>query len=271
MAHTILFTDMDNTLLTSDKEVSPALQQLLVQMIGHGGRLVLASGRALCSILETAKRAHLLFPDTLVIAANGNEIYDCSTQTYLLRKGVPVSAANRVIALAQKHGVHVQSYTDTHVVCSQDGPELAQYKQKTGMEAVLTDDITGLIGHAPCKLIAIDLHDHSRLEALRQDILAEYSDTLSCIFSCEEYLEIFDKTAGKGSALQFVCDHLQLPLSASVACGDAENDISMLQAADIGVAMCNADPQVKEQADFITSLDSDHDGLAEVLYKFFEL
>lgn len=269
MAHKILFTDMDNTLLNADKKVSPALQQLLKAMTDGGNRLVLSSGRALWSIEKTAKEANLIFPNTLIIAANGNEIYDYDAQKYLLRKSVPMDIANRIIELAAEHNVYIQSYSDTHVLTNTDGPELAHYKQKSGMEAIITEHITDCMEHAPCKLLAVSLTEHARLEALRQDILAEFGDTVCCIFSCGEYLEIFDKTAGKGSAVRFVCDHLGVSIDDSVACGDAENDISMLDAANIGAAMSNADPQVKEHADFITSRDSDHDGLAEVIQKFF--
>ena len=57
-----------------------------------------------------------------------------------------------------------------------------------------------------------------------------------------------DKTAGKGSAVEFVCEHLQIPITDSVAAGDAENDISMLQIGDISYAVENALPHVKAVA-----------------------
>ena len=91
------------------------------------------------------------------------------------------------------------------------------------------------------------------------------------IFSNPIYLEIFDKTAGKGNAVRFVCEHFQIPLSNSVAAGDAENDISMLQASGTAVAMANATPEVKACADFITQQDNDHDGLSEAILQLFEM
>jgi len=66
-----------------------------------------------------------------------------------------------------------------------------------------------------------------------------------------------------------VCNHLQIPISESVAAGDAENDISMLEAAGAAVAMANASPAVKACADFITQKDNDHDGLAEAIEYYF--
>lgn len=80
MSEKILFTDLDGTLLNSAKKVSPGMQLLLSKMVLAGNRLVLTSGRALPSVLKVAKNAGLLFPDTVIIAANGNEVYDCDNQ-----------------------------------------------------------------------------------------------------------------------------------------------------------------------------------------------
>ena len=115
------------------------------------------------------------------------------------------------------------------------------------------------------------MENHERLEAFRSRIQKKYGDRISAIFSNPIYLEIFDKTAGKGNAVRFVCEHFQISLSNSVAAGDAENDISMLQAAGTAVAMANATPEVKACADFITQQDNDHDGLSEAILQLFEM
>lgn len=271
MSKKILFTDLDGTLLTSDKKVSPSMQLLLSRLVRSGNRLVLTSGRALPSIVKLAQKTSLLFPDTVIIAANGNEIYDFYSQRFLLRKSVPLKIAQDIIDLARSLGVYIQSYDDNGIVSFCEGAELSRYAARTGMDYVICDDILKAIGHPPCKLLAIDLNDHAKLERLQDDILTRYGDTVSAIFSNSQYLEIFDKTAGKGNAVRFVCGHFGIPLSQSVAAGDAENDISMLEAAGCAVAMANADPAVKACADFITEKDNDHDGLAEAILKYFDL
>ena len=53
-----------------------------------------------------------------------------------------------------------------------------------------------------------------------------------------------------------------------LAIGDGENDISMIKAAGVGVAMINAPENVKQEADIVTTADNDHDGLAEILLKY---
>ena len=269
MSKKILFTDLDGTLLTGDKKISPSMQLLLSRLVRSGNRLVLTSGRALPSILQVAQKASLLVPDTVIIAANGNEIYDCDSQSFLLRKSVPTDAAQDIIDIARSFGIYIQSYDDRGIVSPKEGAELSRYAARTGMSYVISDDILKTVGHPPCKLLAIALDGHAKLEQLRDAVLARHSDIVSAIFSNPEYLEIFDKTAGKGNAVRFVCDHFGIPLSESVAAGDAENDISMLEASGCAVAMANADPAVKACADYITQKDNDHDGLSEAIIKYF--
>ena len=64
------------------------------------------------------------------------------------------------------------------------------------------------------------------------------------------------KEAGKGSGLKFVCNYLNVPVENSIAAGDAQNDISMLEAAGLSVAMCNGDEDIKAMADIVTKRDN---------------
>ena len=64
-----------------------------------------------------------------------------------------------------------------------------------------------------------------------------------------------------------MCGYYGVPLSDAYAAGDAENDISMLEAAGTGIAMLNATDKVKQAADIVTDLDNDNDGLADMMRK----
>lgn len=114
-------------------------------------------------------------------------------------------------------------------------------------------------------MLAADLHDHNKLEAFRLAISDWAEGRIQTIYSNDKYLELFRLDAGKGNALRFVCEYLGVPLSDAYAAGDAENDISMLQAAGCGIAMRNAPDPVKEAADMVTRSDNDQDGLAETM------
>lgn len=197
MSEKILFTDLDGTLLNSAKKVSPGMQLLLSKMVLAGNRLVLTSGRALPSVLKVAKNAGLLFPDTVIIAANGNEVYDCDTKTFLMRKSVPIEIAEDIISMAQEESLYLHSYSDTCVVAPKDGVEVKHYCSRTGMEYQVSDDLLKTIGHAPCKLLAIDMENHGRLEEFRSRIQEKYGDKISAIFPIRFILKFSIRPPGR--------------------------------------------------------------------------
>ena len=77
-------------------------------------------------------------------------------------------------------------------------------------------------------------------------------------------LEVITGGIDKGAALRYLLDLLSLKPEQVIAMGDGGSDVPMLQAAGIGIAMANAEPQVKAAADRITG-DCDADGVAQAL------
>ena len=85
------------------------------------------------------------------------------------------------------------------------------------------------------------------------------------LWSNPYYLEFFPAASGKGAALKVLCDLLGISPYFSVAAGDAPNDLSMIEAAGMGIAMCNGAEEVRFAATTVTAGDNDHDGLARAL------
>ncbi|MDW7672326.1 MAG: Cof-type HAD-IIB family hydrolase [Bacillota bacterium] len=82
--------------------------------------------------------------------------------------------------------------------------------------------------------------------------------------SGHDNLEILDRNATKGNALQWLAEFLGLTMEAVAAIGDHDNDLSMIRMAGVGFATGNAEQAVKEQADHITSTNNE-DALWDVL------
>ena len=72
----------------------------------------------------------------------------------------------------------------------------------------------------------------------------------------------------KASGLQELCTLLRIPLSETVAVGDAPNDLEILQLAGLSAAMGNASDSIKEICDVVVS-DNDHNGVLEVIQRYF--
>lgn len=261
----IFFSDLDGTLLNSQKTITPATRNALKKFTDSGNHFVICTGRAMDSVLQIQKDLSLTFPGTFLAAFNGAQIYDCDKETTIYRAGICIDLVSQIFDLAKKYGVHIQTYSDTHIITFADDECTKYYRHFIPSPLLLTSDIRSVLTIEPCKCIAIELHDHQKMEHFRKALLPLVGSTLSVMYSNPFYLEIFPSEAGKGSAVTRLCDYLQIPVENALAAGDEQNDISMIRAAGTGIAMINATEDVKASADRITDADNDHDGLVPFL------
>ncbi len=264
----LLFTDLDGTLLNSECKISEGTKKALDRWVAAGNRLILNSGRPLDSILEVKRLGELDYPGMLIVANNGSLIYDCDTDSILHRFGIPFEHVKYIMAVARKRGVHCQTYTDTHIVCEKENEHLTFYTNRIHLPYILTDDVVSKLPQPPQKLLAIDINDHQNLENLRKALLPWAKGKVEMLYSSSELMEFIHYESGKGNAIRTVCKMLNVPIEDSLAAGDMNNDLSMIEAAGIGIAMKNATPLLKEMADVVTDEDNNNDGLIEVLEKY---
>ena len=264
--HSLLFTDMDGTLLNDKCEISPTLKKGIDELTEKGHHFILSSGRPLPSILEMREKLELLYPNMLVISNNGALIYDCDKKVQILAHKIAQDDIRYIIQEAENSKLHIHGYTDTEIVCHEENDELRFYTSRIHLPLKCVDDIADNLENGTFKLQVIHLTDKTCLEAFRDHIRPFCEGRIQMFFSNDQYLEILPIAADKGSALNFVQDYLYAPKSHTYAAGDAENDISMLKAVGTAVAMRNASDAVKETADVITINDNNHDGLLEVIH-----
>lgn len=263
----LLFTDLDGTLLNNASQVSPGTRAFLDEFLAAGNRLILSSGRPKDSVLEVKNRAGLSQPGILLSCYNGAQIYDCDSRRTIMAKRLSLSYVSYLQEQAANYDLHIQTYQENAVVSPADDEEIRFYRVRIHLPLVVSPILTDALTEEPYKMLAASLHDHGKLEAFRLGISDWSEGKIQTIYSNDMYLELFRQDAGKGNALRFLCDHFDVPLSDAYAAGDAQNDISMLQAAGTGIAMCNAPDQVKDAADIVTDLDNDQDGLANLMQK----
>lgn len=288
----ILFTDMDGTLLKNDSTISPAMRAALARMTDRGHHLVLSSGRPLPSILEVRREAGLEFPNMFIISNNGALIYDCDRRRPILECRVCGQDAAFIVEKARAAGIHIHGYAAPgrtapeyaalghtapeytspeyeacEIVCSGMNEELRYYTRRIHLPLKCVEDLASALSEGSYKLQIIHLTDRSVLERFRDELLmnSDLGERVQMIFSNDQYLEVLPKEAGKGRAIKFVADYLPVLRTHTYAAGDAENDISMMEAAHVGIAMKNAPDAVKQYADIVTEGTNDEDGLLEVI------
>ena len=261
----LLFCDIDGTLVRTDGTISEHVRSLLIKLAREGHGFILTSGRPLSSILKVRDYIDIAFPHSYIIANNGGLIYDCNACKPVFEARLPLALIDELQSIAEEMQVHIQTYTQNSIVCRTETQEVMRYAARIKMPVILSDILTAPLTVAPYKMLALSLAGSDALMPLKRRIEKDYGDRINPMFSQDGYLELLPKESSKGNALHFLCKHLHIPVSDTYAVGDSENDIAMLREAGISYAMQNGDETVKSSAAYITALDHNHDGIAEVL------
>lgn len=264
----ILFMDLDDTLLNTQKEITPENSQAIAQALAQGHRAVINTGRPLFGAIKQIQSLGLEQKGCYAITYNGGLIYDCFEKKSVFKRTIPLSQVSYIFDAAARHNLFCQTYTDTHLVAPIHTPELEAYVSGTHVPYLVDPRCPGNLTEEPVKVLIIDSPDHRKSDIYRISMEKWAQDKVSIFFSSSTYLEHVPLGVSKGNAMKELCRILDIPLENTVAVGDAENDLPMVETAHIGVAMANATPQVKALADYITQRDCNHSGVAEVIEKF---
>ncbi len=265
----IFFTDLDDTLLDSRKQVSPEDQAAMHRALDAGHKIVINTGRPLPAALPTIRRTGLERPGCYAITYNGGLIYDCGSGETLFKKPLAMEYVRHIFEAAGRAGLYAHTYDDRNLICPRCTEETRRYSANTEITWREDPDFLEHLKEPPVKVIVIDYEDHQRLEKFREELAPWAKGRLTVTFSNAWYLEHMADGISKGGAMRFLCEHLGIPLSQTVAAGDAENDIPMLRTAGIGAAVANAAPEAKAAADYVAARDCDHSAVAEILERFF--
>lgn len=165
-------------------------------------------------------------------------------------------------------GIHIQTYSSTHILSEHETYGLKKYAEINKLPYQIVEDISVALEGDPYKLIAVGFGQHEDLLKYQAEVLSAYEETLDSFFSNDDFLEIVPSGISKGFAVRWLCGYLGIPIENSVAAGDAQNDIPMLEAAHVGAVMCNAFPGIAEHGNYITTADNNHNGVAEIIHRF---
>ena len=270
MKKRLLFLDLDGTLLNDAKEITPGNRQALERTLQRGHGVIITTGRPLKSALEQARRLGLDKPGCYVIAYNGAVVYDWGKQDQVFARALTKDSVIPVFEKANELGEHIQTYDSFEVLVEKRGDDEAvrRYCKMVNMTHRVIEDIRTDLKEDPIKCLVINYEKKDGLLKMQQWIRGNMPQ-MDCFFSCEQLLEVVPRGMNKGEAVKMLCKLLNVEIENAVACGDAANDLAMLKAAGVGVAMRNGTDEVKAVADYITTRDNNHDGVAEAADRYF--
>ena len=267
----LIALDLDGTLLTSGKTISPGDRAAVEAAIEKGVLVVPVTGRPAQGVPQEV----LDLPGVrYVISSNGATIRDVVTGETLLETHLEAETALAVLAASDhvtmireafREGVGYLSRADYDILCGRYEGAMLQYVLDT--RQVLPGTIADFLREDPRPIEELFFLTES--EAVKLD-LQETLSALPGIGFADPFprdLEVMAGGIDKGEGLLFLLDRLGIDPAEVMAIGDGGSDLPMLLAAGIGVAMGNATEGVKAGADWVTG-SCDENGVAAAIEKY---
>jgi len=248
----LLALDLDGTALDSDRRLPEDTAKAIERARVRGIEVVLCSGRMLCSVEIFWRRLGLTSP---IIGYNGAYAHQPHTREVFFYEPVPYEMTLGLVRLARDRGLHVHTYIDDELWVAERNAYVCQYERNYQVTARVVGDLATTITGPSIKVLFV-VRDRN-IDCLCNELRELYRDRLFVTQSEGIHVELLNIRANKGSALDAVADHLGLSADAVVAVGDGVNDIEMLRWAGTGVAVGNAHPRLREEADLVLP---DHPG-----------
>ncbi len=277
MAIKAIFLDIDGTLTNDRKEITPLTLSILLKAQKLGIRLVIASGRPAIGLYQYGDLLEMSQHHGLFVCYNGSRVVDCESGEVLVNRTMSADTCRRILHHLKQFrtrpmlecGDHVLVH-DVYDCMIKDGErEFNVFEYETRMNHYLLTEVPDLeaaVDGPQNKILTTGDSDYLREHA--EEMSAPFADEVAAMFTANFYYEYTPIGVDKGSALSEAMQLLNIRPEECIAFGDAENDISMLQYAGIGVAMKNAQEAVLQAADVISEKDNNHDGIAHVLMNY---
>lgn len=266
--YALIALDLDGTLLTDDLRITERSREAIRRARERGAAVLLASARPPRSMRRYHRDLGL---DTPVVAYNGALVWDVAAGTSLLHKPLVPDAARALVAFLRRRDPALNIslecgdrwYIDDLTEEVRRAIEQYEVDPPHGvgcLEQVLADEaeaISKVLFRGNLKTA------QELLAALPPDL----PERLHITTSGEWFCEVMAAGATKAAAIEWTAAYLGRASGGVLAIGDSPNDIPMLQAATLGVAMGNAAPMVIEAADVITSTNNE-DGVAVAIERY---
>ena len=257
-------TDIDGTILKWSFQFSPEVKKCIKELDESGIKVVLVTGRMHSSTTPVARELGLHTP---IVSYQGGLIKDESGKT-LYQKDLKPDYAKKIIKWARKNNVHLNLYLDDKLYVEHDNEIVKEYTDGRFIDYTVCsfDDLN--IENVN-KLLAIDLKDADKVTGWVEELSREFPD-LYIVKSTPFFCEIGSKDAKKSSGVKFLADMWGIKQEEILTIGDQNNDIELLKAGGIKVAMGNATEELKSYADYITDT-VENDGFVKAIEKFVKL
>jgi Cof subfamily protein (haloacid dehalogenase superfamily) len=259
----LIALDLDGTVIGADLVVRDRVRESVIRAQARGIAVTLVTGRMFAATRPFAQELGISGP---VVCYQGAAIYDVASGAIVQQTPLAQPVTREVLAKARADQFHAQCYADDRLYVEAIDAFTRKYIALSQVEPVVVSSLIEKFALEPTlKIVLVD-------EAERA---TAYTETLKTLLGARAYVtrshpdfvEVLDPGVDKGRALHVVAAHYGVPIDATLAVGDSWNDLPLLKAAGMGIAMGSAPPEVQVRADAVVG-DVAHDGVAEAIERY---
>ena len=257
----MLVSDIDGTILGSSNIITPKVKNAIRQATQKGLKIVIATGRMHNATVYITDELGLKTP---VISYQGAIIRD-SKKLYKCIS-IEKNLAFEIINKLREYGEHINVYTEDDLYVEDVSGRLLNYAEVRHINYKKIDKFEDISDKEILKIITIT-NTPEKNDQIKDEMYQKYGQVLNIAKSTNVYCEFVNKYADKSYALQYLANLWNIPIDEVIAVGDQENDICMIKAAGLGVAMANGCEKIKQEADYICPSVED-DGVAHLIEEY---
>ena len=266
MKYKMLVLDVDGTLLNDEKEISKRTLNTLLKVQQMGVRIMLASGRPTYGLLPLAKKLELGTYNGYILSYNGGQVINASNGEVVFERRINPEHITYLEKKAEKNGFSILTYNgDTVVTNNPNDPHVQAEAALNGMKVEHQEFFSAAIDYPPCKCMLVS---EEALVGLENHWKRRLNGVLDVFRSEPYFLEVVGSRVDKANTLGVIMEMEGIKTDEIVVFGDGVADVTMLQLADLGIAMGNAPDSVKRCADYVT-LSNNEDGVAVAVENYF--
>ena len=258
--------DLDGTLTNHEKVVTPKTREALLKAAAKGAVIILASGRPTYGIEPVAECLELQKRGGYILSYNGGNIVNAKTGEKLFSQFLPDEVIPELYAYAKEHGHALLGYAGNEIITEMPDDQYVKEESRINkMNIRKVDNLFESLEPHPTKLLMTG--DPTLMLKAEEELVEKLGDRMDIFRSAPFFLELVPKGIDKAKSLSRLLTKINLTPADLIAFGDGYNDLSMLKLAGMGVAMENAAPEVRAEADYVT-LSNEEDGVAAALIHF---
>jgi Cof subfamily protein (haloacid dehalogenase superfamily) len=226
--------------------------------------VIVVTGRMFRSVRPYLQQAEL---DDPVVCYQGAVVAEPATGSFLLHEPIPLELAREAIDAVVAEHYHLNCYVDDDLYVAEVTAEARAYADFQNIEIHAVGDLRDWLTRPPTKLVSVG--DPDALDGLEERLRAQFDGRLFISKSLPYFLELASPKVSKGSGLAFVAEHLGFASEETVAFGDGENDVELLEWSGYGVAVANAHRRVLDIADYVCAHAAE-EGVADTIEAYLD-